>query len=329
MVTVLLLLLVFSSCRKDYSCEECENNRRPIARAGQDQTIYLPLDSVTLNGGASVDLDGSINNYFWKKVSGPERFSFVQQRAAGTVVKNLAKGVYHFELNVTDDGGLVGKDTVRIVVVPVTLVNDPPMAKAGFDQTIVFPENAVVLDGSNSSDPNNNISSYQWTSVSGPSGFKFEDARAAKTRISNLNMGIYQFVLKVTDREGLFSKDTVKISVLDGKPQGDQFIFDNLLWETSDFYNLGITNVYVGTPSREDIFINTPGLSHNVTLRGEVYLKFENTDTWIHVKSAALYENTSTTQYLYEIISPNLFIHIYPANPSLVGTKASIKVILY
>src|SRR5262245_580262 len=52
----------------------------------------------------------------------------------------------------------------------------PPVANAGSDQTIILPLNTVALDGSGSTDPNNDISSYLWTKISGPSSFTIANA---------------------------------------------------------------------------------------------------------------------------------------------------------
>jgi hypothetical protein len=92
--------------------------------------------------------------------------------------------------------------------------NQPPVASAGTDQTTRLPNNIVILDGSNSTDPNNNIADYTWTKISGPSFFSINNKNAVSPQVSGLEMGIYQFELKVTDAGGLFSTDTVLVTVV-------------------------------------------------------------------------------------------------------------------
>jgi hypothetical protein len=46
------------------------NNKPPVANAGQDQTV-APKSTVTLNGLASSDPDGTISSYSWTQLSGP------------------------------------------------------------------------------------------------------------------------------------------------------------------------------------------------------------------------------------------------------------------
>jgi N-acetylneuraminic acid mutarotase len=110
-------LIILSSCKKELSCENCKGtNQPPIAEAGIDQIVILPTDSVTLDGNASNDPDGTITVYQWRKISGPASFIIVNPVLALTKVKNLIQGVYNLELKVTDNGGLSAKDTIQITV---------------------------------------------------------------------------------------------------------------------------------------------------------------------------------------------------------------------
>ena len=106
LITCLLItvILFLNSCKKEYSCENCiGNNEPPVAHAGKDTIIILPVDSVILDGRASTD-DKKIVSYQWTKISGPDTFKILQPTAAKTVVNKLVKGVFEFELKVTDAG---------------------------------------------------------------------------------------------------------------------------------------------------------------------------------------------------------------------------------
>jgi len=173
----------------------------------------LPTDSVSLDGSASSDPDGSISQWLWKKISGPASSLMINPQLPNCKINALVKGVYSFELTVTDNGGLSAKDTVMITVDSVFVTNHPPIAIAGADQTIILPTNTVSLDGSGSSDPDNNISSYQWTKISGPLSFSINNSNAVQTQVNNFEQGIYEFELKITDAGGLVSKDTIRITV--------------------------------------------------------------------------------------------------------------------
>ena len=56
-------------------------------------------------------------------------------------------------------------------------------------------------------------SKYEWRKISGPSQYKIISPTLALTNITNLVEGIYQFELKVTNRYGLSSRDTMVLTV--------------------------------------------------------------------------------------------------------------------
>jgi hypothetical protein len=210
----LLLMAVFVSisCQKKLSCYDCDTNKPPVSNAGPDQKIMLPASSVNLDGSKSVDPDNNIASYAWRKISGSSSFDIANATAVQTEVKNLAQGEYQFELMVTDAGGLSAKDTVQVMV-EIASANLPPVACAGADQSIILPLSSATLDASCSTDPDNNINSFSWSNISGPSTANIGNATLMVTKASGLIQGVYQFELKVTDAGGLFSKDTIKVTV--------------------------------------------------------------------------------------------------------------------
>ena len=107
--------IILLSCRK--VCDDCkEFNKSPVAHAGRNTTIMLPVDSVLLDGSGSSDPDGTISAWQWTKIAGPASFVISNASAEKTIVKNLTSGVYHFELKVTDDKGASAKDIVQVRV---------------------------------------------------------------------------------------------------------------------------------------------------------------------------------------------------------------------
>lgn len=90
-------------------------NQAPVANAGADKSITLPTNSVTLSGSGS-DADGTIAAYNWRQVSGPGTSTIASATSAGTAANNLAQGNYIFELQVTDNAGATGKDSVQVTV---------------------------------------------------------------------------------------------------------------------------------------------------------------------------------------------------------------------
>jgi N-acetylneuraminic acid mutarotase len=202
--------LFFVSCQKELTCYNC--NESPFANAGADQRISLPVDSALLNGSASSDPDGNINDWLWTQVNGPVASTINNATSSTTLVRFLVAGTYSFELRVTDDKGASAKDTVQVIVDNPS-VNRPPVANAGTDQIITLPNSIATLNGSTSIDPDGNITTYNWLNISGPSTAGITNANAAFTQVSLSTVGVYQFQLKVTDAGGLFSNDTVKVTL--------------------------------------------------------------------------------------------------------------------
>ena len=90
----------------------------PVANAGQDQTIQLPTDSVTLDGTRSTD-DVRIITYRWKQTEGPTRgVRLSGERTARLGVAGLSAGEYTFSLEVSDGEEQLDYDQVKVTVQP-------------------------------------------------------------------------------------------------------------------------------------------------------------------------------------------------------------------
>jgi hypothetical protein len=186
-------------------------NQAPVANAGANQTIKLPVNTATLNGSASNDPDGVISSYRWTQTSGPSTSVLSSATTAIITVSSLQKGAYTYRLTVTDNNGATAIAYTTVTVDSV--VNVPPAANAGADQTITLPVNSVTLNGSASSDANGTITGYLWKQVSGPAAATIAVNSAVTATVSNLQEGIYYFSLTVTDNNGATASDTVKVTV--------------------------------------------------------------------------------------------------------------------
>ena len=184
-------------------------NQSPVANAGTAATITLPTNTVTLDGSASYDRDGSITSYSWVKIIGGAA-TIANSAVAKPTVSGLVAGQYTFELTVTDNKSASTKAQVRVTV--NTATNKLPVANAGPAATITLPTNIATLDGSASYDPDGSITSYSWAKISG-GATTIANSRVAKTSISGLAAGQYTFELTVTDNKGASTKAQVKITV--------------------------------------------------------------------------------------------------------------------
>src|SRR5574343_870501 len=88
-----------------------------------------------------------------------------------------------------------------------------PVANAGTDIVLTLPTNNTTLNGTGSYDPENNITSYTWSKVSGPTQFTIGNTATASTSLSNLVQGTYVFRIVVFDNVGQWDDDSVTVTV--------------------------------------------------------------------------------------------------------------------
>jgi hypothetical protein len=190
-------------------------NLPPTADAGPDQTVNEG-DTVALDGINSSDLDDGIASYQWTQTGGPSvtlsSTTAVQPTFTAPNVGPSGTSLT-FLLTVTDNGGLQATSTC---IVNVSWINLPPTADAGFDQS-VDEGVTVMLDGSNSSDPDDGMGSYQWTQTAGPP-VTLSSTLAIQPTFTAPSVGpagaSLTFQLTVTDNGGLQSMDSCVVNVL-------------------------------------------------------------------------------------------------------------------
>lgn len=189
-------------------------NQAPVADAGADQEVAVN-DVVTLNGEASSDEDGSITRYRWRQISGPRvKLSGRRSATATFTAPEVTEATeLTFILKVRDNRRARDRDRVVITVSP-TSVSEPPVANAGIDQT-VDEGIAVTLDGTASTDPDNDIASYAWVQTAG-SSVTLTDDNLATASFTAPNVTVAEtltFELTVTDALNNVATDTVDVTV--------------------------------------------------------------------------------------------------------------------
>lgn len=192
-------------------------NQAPTANAGPTLSVAGGA-TVPLDGSGSTDPDDGIASYRWVKKTGPTITLTNSSSAVANFVAPIVgpEGAsFTFELTVTDKGGL--KATAQKTVT-VTWVNAPPKANAGPDRTVTQGE-AVTLDGSASTDPDDGIRRYRWTQTSGPPATWLSGTSSAVAAFTAPEVDAagaeLTFRLTVTDNGGLQNTDTCVISVRD------------------------------------------------------------------------------------------------------------------
>ena len=112
--------------KSSYSNESCGKtkapNTPPIVNAGPDQTIKLPVSTITLNGTISDDglPESSVLSISWTQLSGPSSVVITLSTSLSTKVTFSKAGTYVLRLTGTD-GSLSATDDIIVTVQPETI----------------------------------------------------------------------------------------------------------------------------------------------------------------------------------------------------------------
>ena len=176
----------------------------PIAVISANPTSGQAPLTVSFNGFSSSDPNGEIEKYEWDF----ENDGVVDAQGVTTSYTYNTAGTYTAKLTVTDNQGLTGTVTISITASPSP--NQPPIANAGTDQTVIDEDNdgeeQVTLDGSGSRDPDGTIVSFIWSE----GGLEIA---TGKNPTVTLSTGTHSITLTVADDGGLTDTDTVTITV--------------------------------------------------------------------------------------------------------------------
>ena len=183
----------------------------PTVNAGTAQTITLPTSSVNLTGTATGNGGATISSTTWSQIGGPTTATITSAGQLSTAVSGLQQGTYVFLLSATDNNGQTSSAYVTITVNPASPV--PPTVDAGTSQTITLPTNSATLAGTATGNAGATIATTTWSQIGGPTTATITPANQLSTTVSNLQQGVYVFLLSVTDNDGQSSSDYVTITV--------------------------------------------------------------------------------------------------------------------
>jgi len=191
------------------------SNSAPVANAGTDQTPLFG-ETVSLNGGASSDVDGDLLTFSWSIISRPAgSFATLTDTAAVTPSFEVdVSGSYVVQLIVND--GFVDS---TVDTVSINTSNSAPVADAGADQSPFFGE-TVNLNGVDSSDVDGDLLTFSWSITSRPAG-SFAALSAATTVNPSFEVdvsGSYVVQLIVNDGSVDSAADTVNINTSNSAP---------------------------------------------------------------------------------------------------------------
>jgi hypothetical protein len=177
----------------------------PLAEAGGPYTGEEG-DAIPVDGSGSADADNDIVAWEWD-FDGDEAYD----DASGAIATFSAggSGVFTIGLRVTDVDGASDVDTAT-----VTVDNAAPQAEAGGPYSGDQGSN-MSLDASGSSDPGDDIVSYDWDL---DADGLYDDASGVAVGFDTAAPGVFTVGLRVSDADGAVGMDTASVMVNDVAP---------------------------------------------------------------------------------------------------------------
>nr|WP_243436257.1 PKD domain-containing protein [Acanthopleuribacter pedis] len=174
-------------------------NQLPTAAFSVSPTSPRINDRVVFDGAGSSDPDGEIVSWRW------QFGDRATATASGRSVEHryLAAGTYQVVLEVTDNDGGVAFETQLVTVSDL----NPPTAAFTFNPTSPRIAEAVVFDGSGSSNGDAAIETYRWTFGNGETG------TGTSIQHRYFAAGTYLVTLTVTDTNGLSASTSRSLTV--------------------------------------------------------------------------------------------------------------------
>jgi Secretion system C-terminal sorting domain/Phospholipase/Carboxylesterase len=200
-------------------------NAAPVAVVKSPLNIAYPVSYTRLDGVGSKDNDGYITWLEWTKVSGPASYTIDNTHSINAKLTNLVAGTYVFRLTLRDDGGATSTKDVTVVVTssgqtkpPPSGTNKAPIAVVQSPVSITYPVNYARLNGVGSRDEDGYVAWFEWSKISGPSGYSINNTHEINARVDNLVAGTYVFRLSLKDNKNALTTKDLTI-VVKGKGQ--------------------------------------------------------------------------------------------------------------
>jgi YD repeat-containing protein len=182
------------------------NNRAPVASFTASPNPATTGQTVSFNGSASSDPDGTIANYKWD-LDGNGTFE-TDSGASTTTTKSYATaGILTVRLQVTDNSGATGQTTRTL-----TINNRPPVASFTATPNPVQAGQTVSFNGSASSDPDGTIANYKWD-LDGNGSFETNTGTTKTASRVYSALGNVAVKLRVTDNIGATTDATVTVTI--------------------------------------------------------------------------------------------------------------------
>ncbi len=306
-ITILRIIIIGTVLLYDLGCEPEPPLplRIPIVRPVSNAiNVWLPNNSTVL---AVLVSSTNIKSYRWEKISGPTSYRFEDQNSHTTRVLDLEKGVYVFEITVTNHSNQYSKGIIKVAVKDIP---PAPIVKASADTTIHFPYNRAAL-GCEIDMDKTTIDKIEWKKIVGPDQFDTTNSTEGWATFYAKMEGKFQFQIEIIDQFGRVARDTMTINVLpdNNAYTNNEKLFENLPWDDFWGYTAEVGNI--------SSFISA-GMPY------KIFLKLNTTSDWEIVAPSSM------INYWYPLYSFSYFVDnsghlsIYSDNS---GSGSKVKIV--
>lgn len=251
-------------------------NTAPVANAGVTQNVLLGA-KVYLDGTGSTDAENDPIIFKWTMAARPSG-SLAALNSTSSPSPNFTAdvaGTYLVTLTVNDGRSDSGSVTVSIIA---STGNVAPIANAGLPQNLVLgtPGTKVTLDGTASSDPNNDFITYKWTLTSKPSNGAVNstasliESTTSKPYFTADLAGTYVVALVVSDGklESPVATNVITVAVANARPLanaganqsvnlGADVTLDGTASSDANFDTLSYEWILVAKPTRSEASLSS------------------------------------------------------------------------
>lgn len=303
--SLLLILLIFIGTFHSCKDDELQPGEPPIADAGINQDAVVG-STVTLNGSAT-DPDGDELTYSWSITTSPSGSNATVTNANtknASFVPDVA-GSYTVTLSVSD--GTHGTVTDEAIITVTEAEGSPPVAVIYDENGNVISEdnenNSITitqtyeLDGSASTDPDQDQLSFQWTIVSQPDGSNPEinnDTNAGANFVPDLT-GEYIIQLEVTDPND--NSNATQVTII---ANADPMVINADINE-----NTTLEDIFEGSDMPDYLVTADVDVNAELTVDPGVIIHFEQNRT-LKITSSGMINAEGTTDNSIVLTSANI-----------------------
>lgn len=266
-------LLFLASCGDD---EEAKPGAAPVAVAVGPQSA-LVNSAIQLDGTNSTDPDGDQLTYSWTVTASPQGSSASvnnSNQAVATFTPDQP-GSYTITLTVSD--GIWEPVTDEVFLTVVEMIGNPPLPVIRDDDNRVISEDnqnneitvgvPFILDGSNSSDPDNDEITFSWEVIENPEGSNpviNNETSEEATFVADVT-GEYIIQLTVEDENGNIATTDVTV----------QATANPIVWDESIAVNTTFENVFEDPALPDYVLTTSVQITAELTIMPGVMIEVE------------------------------------------------------